>query len=103
MRENEIKAVAARAGSVGQTLKTLGNGKRLELLCALMRRGEANVTQLAAAVDLSMSAASQHLSKLRVEGLVLTRRDHQSIWYRIGDARLDDLIAALYDIYCEAK
>jgi len=103
MRGYEIEAVAARAGDVGRTLRTLGNGKRLEILCRLMQLGEANVGQLAEAVGLSMSALSQHLGKLRAEHLVATRRDSQTIWYRIGDGRVDELIGALHTIYCGAK
>nr|WP_246215906.1 metalloregulator ArsR/SmtB family transcription factor [Microvirga makkahensis] len=81
-------------------MRTLANERRLMILCRLVEWGEANVTTLAEAVGLSQSALSQHLAKLRDEGLVATRRESQTIWYRIADPRIEQLMATLYSLFC---
>ena len=53
------------------------------------------------AVGLGQSALSQHLSKLREAGMVDTRREGQTIFYRISDPDLEVLMAALYDAFCK--
>ena len=55
---------------------------------------------LAEAVGLSQSALSQHLAKMREEGLVAYRRESQTLWYRIADPRIEDLLATLHRLYC---
>ncbi|WP_439817119.1 ArsR/SmtB family transcription factor [Zavarzinia sp. CC-PAN008] len=91
---------AANATQVANLLKAIGNQRRLMVLCKLAERGEMTVGDLAVAVALSQSALSQHLSRLKEEGLVRFRRDAQSLWYRIADPRLETLMATLYDLYC---
>ena len=81
-------------------LRALANERRLMILCKLVEWGEANVTQLAEAVGLSQSALSQHLAKMRDEGIVAFRRDAQTIWYRIADARTEELLATLHRLFC---
>ena len=66
------------------TLRAMANETRLKILCSLAA-GEMPVNQLAEAVGQSLSAVSQHLAKLRAEGLVETRRDAQTIYYRATD------------------
>lgn len=103
MRDIDVTELEDRAGEVAALLKSLGNDKRLLILCKLVQAGEMNVTTLAAEVGLSQSALSQHLAKLRADDLVRTRRDSQTIWYSIGDARTEELMAALYQIFCADK
>ena len=81
-------------------LRTLGNEQRLLLLCLLIEHGELNVGQLLARVDLSQSALSQHLAVLREEGLVLTRRDAQTIYYSLAPGPAAAVMHTLHDIYC---
>lgn len=81
-------------------LRAFANERRLMILCKLVESGEANVTSLAAAVGLSQSALSQHLAKMREEGLVAYRRESQTIWYRIADEKTEELIATLHRLYC---
>ena len=50
---------------------------------------------------LSQSALSQHLAKLREEGLVATRRESQVIFYRLDDPRAARLLGILHEIYCK--
>jgi ArsR family transcriptional regulator len=56
---------------------------------------------LACEVSLSQSACSQHLGKMRDEGLVAFRRESQTLWYRIADPRTEALMASLYQLYCK--
>lgn len=89
-----------RADHVAARLALVSNAKRLLILCKLAE-GERSVGALQAAVGLSQSALSQHLAKLRDAGMVATRREGQTIYYRICDPDLDVLMAALYDAFCK--
>ena len=90
----------AKAGRVAELLRTIANDRRLLILCRLVECGEATVGQLAEEVELSQSALSQHLARMREEGLIAFRRDAQTLWYRITDARVEDLLATLHRLYC---
>ena len=81
-------------------LRTLGNEQRLLLLCLLIEHGELSVGQLQAQVDLSQSALSQHLARMREDWLVVARREAQSAYYRIDDPRVETLVAALKSVFC---
>jgi ArsR family transcriptional regulator len=89
-----------KAIEVAGILRALANERRLMILCKLVEWGEANVTALADAVGLSQSALSQHLARMREEGIVGFRRDSQTLWYRIADARIEELFATLHRLYC---
>lgn len=95
----EVRKLRAKAGKAADILKLLANERRLLILCELAG-GEASVGALAKAVDLSQSALSQHLAKMREEKLVATRRDAQTVFYRIGDPRVGQLLSALKDTFC---
>ena len=94
-----LPVLQARAADVADKLSLLSNANRLMVLCHLLE-GEQSVGALQAQLALSQSALSQHLARLRDAGMVATRRESQSIFYRIADPRLHDLIDALYGIYC---
>lgn len=93
----QLERKAAEAASL---LKLLANENRLLILCRLAVAGEASVGTLCDAIDLSQSALSQHLAKMRQDGLVATRRDAQTIYYRIADEDAGRLLKVLKDIYC---
>ncbi len=88
---------AARAAVL---LRAVGNEHRLLVLCLLIEQGEASVGTLLEQVRLSQSALSQHLARMRDEGLVTFRRDAQTLYYRIADPAAEKLVAALKDIFC---
>lgn len=94
------KAMEARASEVAGILRALANARRLMILCQLTERGEATVNTLAESVGLSQSALSQHLAKMRAEGLVTFRRESQTLWYRIDDPRLKQILTTLHAVYC---
>lgn len=96
----EPDALEAQTAEVAGILRALANERRLMILCKLVEWGEANVNALAEAVGLSQSALSQHLAKMRAEGLVAYRRDSQTLWYRIADKRIEQLFATLHRLFC---
>ena len=69
------------------------------ILCKLIE-GECSVGELVAAVGLSQSALSQHLARLRNDRLVATRREAQTIYYRLASAEATRVMQLLADIYC---
>ena len=91
---------AARAAEAAGVLKALANEKRLMILCKLLERGEMSVMPLADEVGLSQSALSQHLAKMRDEGIVGFRRDGQTIFYRLADRNVGRILKTLKTIYC---
>ena len=95
-----LKKLAKQAGDAAQLLKMLANEKRLLILCFLAVRGEMTVGELVGVVKLSQSALSQHLAKLRADGLVDFRRASQTLHYRVADPRALRLLQVLKDIYC---
>lgn len=100
-RTFDPETLEKKAGDVADVLRALANERRLLILCKLVEWGEANVNSLAEEVGLSQSALSQHLARMRNEGLVAFRRESQTLWYRIADPRIEQLLATLYKLYCE--
>ncbi|EDQ34164.1 putative transcriptional regulator [Hoeflea phototrophica DFL-43] len=80
-------------------LSAMANQKRLLILCNLAR-GEVQVGVLAERVQLSQSALSQHLAKLRNQGLVSTRREAQTIFYSINSNPVLQMLRTLDTLYC---
>jgi ArsR family transcriptional regulator, virulence genes transcriptional regulator len=100
-RPTEMKPVEQlepRAVDAARLLKLLANEQRLTVLCRLSG-AEMSVSELCEHVNLTQSALSQHLAKLRADGLVATRRDAQTIYYRLSDPIAIRLIGVLCDLY----
>ncbi len=98
----DITEFEASASAAAKLLRALGNERRLMILCQLAD-GERPVGELQPLVGLSQSALSQHLAVLREEGVVATRRDGQTIWYRIADPAAVKVVATLAEIFCPPK
>ncbi len=92
MQEGTSKAAAL--------LRAVGNEHRLLVLCLLIEHGEMSVGILNEYVDLSQSALSQHLAKMREEGLVTFRREAQTLHYRIDNPDVARLVTTLKEIFC---
>jgi ArsR family transcriptional regulator, virulence genes transcriptional regulator len=90
----------AKATEVADLLRALANERRLQILCVLMECGEATVGALVTRIGISQSALSQHLAKMRDEGILTFRRESQTLWYRIADPRIGELMGELYRLYC---
>ncbi|OKO84632.1 transcriptional regulator [Bradyrhizobium sp. NAS80.1] len=100
-RTLDLENFEKQAVEVAGTLRALANERRLMILCQLVECGESNVSSLAEAVGLSQSALSQHLAKMREEGIVAFRRESQTLWYRIADPRIEQLFATLHRLFCK--
>lgn len=87
------------AAQAAGLLRALANERRLMILCQL-GDGERSVGELQPLVGLSQSALSQHLAVLRQEGVVATRREAQTVWYRIADPAAVKVVATLVEIFC---
>lgn len=88
------------AGEATELLKALSNRQRLLILCQLIDR-ERSVGELAELLGARDSNVSQHLALLRKDGLVLPRRDGQTIWYRIASEPAKAVLGALWSVYCQ--
>ncbi|MDR3423488.1 MAG: metalloregulator ArsR/SmtB family transcription factor [Alphaproteobacteria bacterium] len=80
-------------------MKSLANAYRLMILCRL-HEGECSVGALEKWLGLNQSALSQHLARLRRDGIVATRRESQTIYYRLVDAQASRIVVQLYSLYC---
>ncbi|AVP95888.1 transcriptional regulator [Ahniella affigens] len=98
-RAADILALNARAEQAADLLRAMSNPQRLRVLC-LLAEGERSVGQINADIDLSQSALSQHLAKLRDEGLVDTRKEAQTVYYSLVPGPVLAIIKTLHGIYC---
>lgn len=85
--------------TVSRLLRTMSNPTRLLVLCELLD-GEKSVGELERRTSLGQSALSQHLARLRAQGLVATRRQSQNIFYSLADTDVDQIIALLHRLFC---
>ncbi len=89
------KAVAA-----SEFMKCFASPHRLMILCHLAQ-GEKNVSELIELTGIPQTSMSQHLSKLKNEGLVDFERDHRLLIYSISNPDVLKIMDAIYDIYCK--
>lgn len=95
---DELSELQESAQSAARLLKLMASEPRLLLLCRLVE-GEASVGDLADHAKMAQSTTSQHLAKMRSEGLVATRREAQTIYYRLDDPAAVRVLDTLCDIY----
>jgi DNA-binding transcriptional ArsR family regulator len=98
----DMEKMLENAADAEQFLKLMANKNRLMILCTL-NQGELSVTELNQIIPLAQSALSQHLASLRKSKLVETRREAQTIYYRIVDQRVSAMLNALYDMFCQSE
>ena len=97
----DFDAMQRSASDAVNLLKGLANESRLMIMCVLSE-GEVSVGQLNQRINLSQSALSQHLAVLREKGLVQTRRESQTIFYRLADTAAMNIIELLHNVYCKS-
>lgn len=95
----DLAYMRANASTAARLLKAMANEHRLLVLCHLLE-GERSVGELNAELELSQSALSQHLAVLREDDLVATRRESQTIYYRVASPAITAVLSALHDVYC---
>lgn len=91
----------SKAERAARLMKSLANAHRLVILCRL-HEGECAVGTLEKMLRINQSALSQHLARLRRDKIVTTRRDAQTIYYRLADTHADKIIRQLYSLYCQS-
>lgn len=99
---DDLSRFAGQAAVAVSVLKSIAHEGRLLVLCYLSEAGEMSVGDLVNRIGLSQSALSQHLAKLRAEGLVATRKEAQTVFYRVADDKVLTLLGTLHDLYCPA-
>lgn len=99
MKAEKLAPLLDRCETTAQILKALAHPRRLEILCHLTD-GEKSVGDLELLCGASQSAVSQFLARMKAEGLVTARRDDRYVLYKIADAKIFQLIAALHKIFC---
>jgi len=97
----DFDAMQRNASDAVNLLKGLANESRLMIMCVLSE-GEVSVGQLNQRIKLSQSALSQHLAVLRDQELVQTRRESQTIYYRLSDSAAMNVIELLHNVYCKS-
>ena len=98
----DLKQMAHSAGQASALMKTLGHRDRLMILCHLAG-GEKSVGQIAKLLEISQSPLSQHLSRMRKEGLVETRREAQTIYYSLKSGEAARIVEVLYELFCASE
>ncbi|MCW7647498.1 metalloregulator ArsR/SmtB family transcription factor [Serratia bockelmannii] len=98
-KANQDPFLIEGAIEAARLLKAIGNEHRLLVLCLLLKHDEIAVGELQQLVPLSQSALSQHLAKMRNEGLLTYRREAQTLFYRIDNPNVAKVIATLREIY----
>lgn len=95
----EFDRIVKNAERAADFLKALGHEGRLLILCSLVG-GERSVTELERLLGQRQAAVSQQLARLRLEGLVETRREGKAIYYRLADSRARRMLDLIYDMFC---
>lgn len=101
MAEDELDRMVDNATAASNFLKALSHEGRLMILCHLVT-GEKSVTELEELLSARQAAVSQQLSRLRLEGLVVPRREGKAIYYRLADDKPRRVLEVVYELFCGA-
>jgi DNA-binding transcriptional ArsR family regulator len=96
----ELPEIVSKAERASSFLKVLAHESRLLILCILCE-GERSVTELERLLALRQPTVSQQLARLRAEGLVATRREGKTIYYRLASEEARIIIGAVYEVFCK--
>ncbi|MDQ2095349.1 ArsR/SmtB family transcription factor [Rhodalgimonas zhirmunskyi] len=99
LSDEELDRFVANATTASNFLKTVSHEGRLMILCHLVT-GEKSVTELEELLSARQAAVSQQLSRLRMEGLVVPRREGKAIFYRLADNRPKRILELVYELFC---
>lgn len=95
-----VEAIAEKADDAAEFLSGLANAHRLLILCELAD-GERSVTSIIQATAIAQTSVSQHLAKLKKEGIVDFRREHRTLYYFIADPAVMEIMAIIYRKFCD--
>lgn len=95
----ELAQMRLQAGAASKLLRAMGSENRLLILC-ILSEGELSVGQLNRRINLAQSAVSQHLAVLRRDDLVATRKEAQTVFYRLKSGVVERVIKLLHSEFC---
>ncbi len=99
MSPDDLDRMVENATRASNFLKAISHEGRLMILCHLVS-GEKSVTELEQLLSARQAAVSQQLSRLRLEGLVVPRREGKAIYYRLADDRPARILEVVYELFC---
>jgi ArsR family transcriptional regulator len=102
LRKNAIKQMDNNAGRAAAFLGGLASPHRLRILCQLTC-GEKSVSQLIEETGIAQTSMSQHLNKLKDEGIVSFRREHRVLYYSISNPMALEIMGVMYEHFCNKK
>jgi len=100
LSEPDMDRMMQNARDATDFLKALAHESRLMILCHLAS-GERSVTELGRLLSQRQAAVSQQLARLRLEGLVESRREGKIIYYRLADGRAQRMLELVYEMFCQ--
>jgi len=98
MTKTISEQMSDNVSTASDVLKALSNETRIKLMCMLMD-GEKSSGELAVGVGMRLPAVSQHLSKMRAAGLVISRRQAQAVYYKANEGVGHAIVGTLCDYY----
>ncbi len=96
---DQLESMAHKAREASEFLKALAHESRLVILC-ILSEGEKTVGELEALLDQRQSTVSQQLARLRLDGLVTTRRDGKNVYYRLASGGTRAILDAIHSVFC---
>ena len=99
IEKDPMQQMVDNARGAADMLKSLSHEGRLMILCHLVD-GQKSVTELEQLLAIRQSAVSQHLARLRSDGLVKARRDGKAVYYTLAGNAPGRIIEVLHSIYC---
>jgi DNA-binding transcriptional ArsR family regulator len=98
----DLDGMAAKAREAAHFLKALAHESRLKILC-LLCESEKSVSELEQMLALRQPTVSQQLARLRTDGLVTTRRDGKTVYYRLASDETRVIIEAVHKVFCRGE
>ncbi len=85
--------------AAADALKGIANERRLHILCVLLE-GKKNVGELQELTGINQSNLSQHLAKMRAQGILTNNREGKQVYYSLSHPAFKKIIMALKEIFC---
>ncbi len=98
--EMDLELMQENASRASDLMKLLSHPHRLMILCEL-NQGECSVGELGERIGIKQSPLSQHLARMRHEGVVEARREAQTVYYSLAGEEISAVISLLYSLYCK--
>jgi DNA-binding transcriptional ArsR family regulator len=96
---DELDNMLVKAKKASDFLKALAHESRLLILC-MLAEGEKSVTEMEHLLALRQPTVSQQLARLRMDGLVATRREGKIVYYSLASEEARVILGAVYDVFC---